>query len=317
MATPPVPAPAAAPAEAKAPAAAPVPAAKETPATPEQKPANPIESELAAQFGEEWNALPQKAKERVIASEMKGREADKRMQIAAKIQKDLELTTSQTTQLIEALKKDPWGVLKNPALGHDVRKLAEEYVWSMIEEQKMTPEQRVAKENEVKLNQLQTEKEQRDAAEKQRQLDILTAQRRGHWEKTIVEAIETAKLPNTSYVVRRFADYIKAASRSRQPADMPTIAEQIKKELVDLQGKFLLPPKFTNETEDQYEERVLNSAPSEYVKVLRKADLKRLRAKGLAPKPGPKPVGSVPAQGLKKKTMTEWLNERDQRMGRS
>jgi len=319
-ATPPAPAPA----DPKAPAAPAAPAGDpQKPAegtdgkAPEaKKPANQLEADLAAQFGEDWEKLPIKARERIIASELKSREADKRMQLAAKLKKDLDMTTAQTGQLIEALKKDPWKVLSNPALGHDVRKLAEEYVWTMIQEQRMTPEQREAMQTKAELASLKAEKERAENERKQQEMDTLIAQRRAYWEKTIAEAIDAERLPKTSYVVRRFADYVKAAAKARQPADMPAIAGQIRQELVDLQSKFLLPPKAANETDDQYEERILASAPNEYVKLLRKADLKKLRAKGLAPKPGPKPTSSEPAKGNGKMSMTEWLNRRDERLGR-
>lgn len=281
-----------------------------------KKPANQIEADLQEQYGEEWATLSQKARDRVIASEMKSREADKRMQLAAKLKKDLDMTNTQVGQLIEGLKKDPWKVLSNPALGHDVRKLAEEYVWQKIEEQRMTPEQREAMSAKTELAEMKAQQEQEKQEQQKREMESLIAQRRQYWEKTIAEAIDAEKLPKTSYVVRRFADYIRAASRQRQPADMPAIASQVKQELVELQGKFLLPPKRDGETEDQYEERVLTSAPNDFVKLLRKADLKRLRGKGALPKPGPKPRVSSPSLQPEKMLMSDWLNKRDSRLGR-
>ncbi len=284
-----------------------------------KKPASQLEADLQAQFGDEWEKLSQKAKDRVIASEMKSREADKRMQLAAKLKKDLDMTNAQVAQLFEGLRKDPWKVLSNPALGHDVRKMAEEYVWNMIQEQRMTPEQRQAAQDRLENQQMKAEKEESKKAEEQRQMDVLIAQRRAYWEKTIPEAIESAGLPKTSYTVRRFAEYVKSAARQRIPADMPAIAQQIKQELVDLQSRFLLPSKGTNETEEQYEERVLTSAPNDFVKMLRKADLRRLRAKGLAPKPGPKaaPTPQAPIKNHGKKLMSEWMAEKEQRLGRT
>jgi hypothetical protein len=294
-------------------------AAETKPPVPEApaKPANALEAELAAQLGEDWNKLPQKAKDRMIAAEMKSREADKRMQLAAKLKKDLDMTNAQVGQLIAALRQDPWKVLSNPALGHDVRKLAEEYVWQMIQEQRMTPEQREAMQAKMELQELKAQQEKAKKDQEQREMDALIAQRRQYWEKSISEAIDEAKLPKTSYTVRRFADYIRAAARSRQPADMPAIAAQIRQELVDLQSRFLLPPKREGETDDMYEERVLSSAPNDFIKLLRKADLKKLRASGKLPKPGPKSgTGPVAPQGQKKMSMSEWLNTRDQRLGR-
>lgn len=283
-----------------------------------KKPANQIEADLAAQFEDgEWENLPQKVRDRMVAAEMKSREADKRMQLAAKLKKDLDMTNTQVSQLIDGLRKDPWRVLSNPALGHDVRKLAEEYVWQMIQEQRMTPEQREAAQTKLELAQMKAQQEQAKKDQADREMEALVAQRRAYWEKTIPEAIDAAGLPKTSYTVRRFVDYIRAAARSKVPADMPAIADQVKQELVALQGQFLLPQRMANETDESYQDRVLSSAPNEYVRLLRKADLRKLRAKGLAPKPGPKP-GATPGQaGPKKMSMSEWLNARDQRMGRA
>jgi hypothetical protein len=187
----------------------------------------------------------------------------------------------------------------------------------MIQEQRMTPEQREAMQAKMELQELKAQQEKAKKDQEQREMDALIAQRRQYWEKSISEAIDEAKLPKTSYTVRRFADYIRAAARSRQPADMPAIAAQIRQELVDLQSRFLLPPKREGETDDMYEERVLSSAPNDFIKLLRKADLKKLRASGKLPKPGPKSgTGPVAPQGQKKMSMSEWLNTRDQRLGR-
>lgn len=302
--------------ETKVPVDATKPAQDET--NPEaKKSVNPLEQELAAAFGEDWDKMPQKAKERVIAAEMKSREADKRMQLAAKLKKDLDMTNGQVNQLIEALRKDPWKVLSNPALGHDVRKLAEEYVWQMIQEQRMTPEQREAVLAKAELAEMKARQEEAKERQERHEMETLTAQRRAYWEKTIAETMEAEKLPKISYVVRRFTDYIKAASKQRTPADLPKIASVIREELVALQQQYLMPPRFNGESDEQFEERILTSAPNEFVKMIRKADIRRLRAKGAMPKPGPKP-GSAPAsnQGPKKMSMSEWLNQRDQRLGR-
>jgi hypothetical protein len=299
----------------KGPEVPPDPAPASAPAPEAKKPANQVEADLIASIGEEdWTAMPQKAKDRMIASEMKSREADKRMQLVAKLKKDLDMTTAQTSQLIEALRKDPWKVLSNPALGHDVRKLAEEYVWQMIQEQRMSPEQREAMAAKMELQELKAQQEQAKKDQAEREMQALIAQRRAYWEKTIPEAIDAAGLPKTSYTVRRFAEYVKAAAKARVPADMPAIANQIRQELVDLQSRFLLPTKGAAETDEQYEERVLASAPNDFVKMLRKADLRKLRAKGQAPKPGPKAAAAPETN--KKMGMNEWLAQRDKRLGR-
>jgi hypothetical protein len=283
---------------------------------PKKAPATQLEADLAAQFGEDWDTMSPKVKDRVIAAEMKSREADKRMQLAAKLKKDLDMTNTQVNQLIDALKKDPWKVLSNPALGLDARKMAEEYVWNQIQQERMTPEQRQAAQDRLENSQMKAEKEQAQREQQEREMNALIAQRRAYWEKTIPEAIDAAGLPKTSYTVRRFAEYIKAAAKARMPADMPAIATQIRQELVDLQSKFLLPPKAAGETDEAYEERVLTGAPSEYVKMLRKADLRKLRAKGIMPKPGPKPgATSQPAKPNNgKMLMSEWMNKREERL---
>lgn len=279
-----------------------------------KKPANQVETELAAAYGEDWDKMPPKAKERVIAAEMKAREADKRMQLAAKLKKDMDMTTGQVNQLIEALKKDPWRVLANPALGHDVKKLAEEYVWNMIQEQKMTPEQREAARLKLENEELRGADERRRKEQEEREFETLKQQRREHWEREIPKAIEQFKLPKTSYTIARFAHYIKSLAKAKIPADMEKIANVVREEISGMQPQFLLPEKFANEKPEDYEDRILASVPPDFLKMLRRADLRKLRQKGLAPKPGPKPGGTAITPAPKKMLMSEWQAQKEARM---
>src|SRR5215469_7417664 len=95
------------------PAEPPKPAAGAEPQAGAQalQPRNPVEADLMKEYGEDWGKMTQGVRDRVLAGEMKAREADKRMQLAARLKKDLDMTNAQVAQLIENLKKDPWGVI--------------------------------------------------------------------------------------------------------------------------------------------------------------------------------------------------------------
>lgn len=275
-----------------------------------------------AKDGVVWEEMNPKVKEAMLVSEMKSREADKRMQLAAKLKKDLDMTNSQVNQLIGALRKDPWKVLANPALGHDVRKLAESYVWDMVNEERMkskyTPEEWDAlqrgKKAEAELSTLKEQQEQAKKEQEDREFEAMKQQRREHWEREIPKAIEEFKLPKTSYTVARFAQYIKALSKAKIPVDMAKVAAVVKDEISGMQPQFLLPERYAAEKPEDYEDRILASVPADFLKMLRRADLRKLRARGLAPKPGPKPGNATP-QPSKKMSMTDWLAQRDQRLG--
>jgi hypothetical protein len=302
----PAPAPAQTPADPKAAAVTP---ALPKPVEHEQKPAT-LEDELATKFGPDWAALTPAVKQHLLASEQKTRDADKKYQLIAKIQKDNELSSRQMAGLIQALKEDPMGVLANPALGHDVKSLAEKIVWDNIQEQRMSPEQKRMRELETENNRF---KKGHEAAEKQRQEALqaeATKARRDWFEKSFVETLQRHGMPADPQVFGQMAYNVKLFKREGRPLDLDAIALKTRQDFMRWTNSWQM-----NTPDDKISENI----PEDFIKKIRKWDLARLRAKGLAPKPGPKAAGDrspEKSKGNGKMTMTDWLDQRNQRLGR-
>lgn len=278
---------------------------KETAAS--AKPTDPLEASVAEKYGDEWAALPESMKKRVLEGEKKVRDADKKYQQLARIQKEHEYSTRQMAALVNALKTDPLSVLQNPALGHDVRKIAESYVWDRIQEEKLDPKEREHRKLQTDYDQLKKQQEMEKKSREKEELDRHISQRRGELENLIIKTCETNQLPNKPEVVSRMAYYIGLARRNGHaltPEIMGQIATRTRQDFRDWAKTFF---------ESDPDEKLLEDLDGPLIERLRKADLKRLKAKGLS-------VGSAPSNEQrpsapsKKQDMSDWLDQRDQRM---
>lgn len=125
----------------------------------------------------------------------KGEAADENFRQSAEIRK-------AAAQLIADLKRDPWGVLKDPAFGHDLEAIAEERLAEKYKADLMTEEQKKAYELEKQVNEYKS-REQRHKDQQQR-----TAQK--EMEKKVY-AEEEKK-------------FIEAATKHQLPQDMDTLS---------------------------------------------------------------------------------------------
>lgn len=298
------------------------------PPVPEPK-GDTLEAELEAKWGEDWKALKGEMKQRIIATERKSRDADKQYQAVAQIKKQYDLNNAQMAQVINAIKSDPVAVLKNPALGHDLKKLAldfmkeagsspeirkaaEEIVWSAYQEERMTPEQRQARANASRLKQFEDQERQRAETAKTEQQKAMNAAVLKKLDETFTSALKEADLPKSTWTIQRMVHWYKVNRRANVPIDMKSITDRVKGDYETAAVDF-----FRRKMESRPKESRLEGLDPAVIKLIREADLHSLRAKGLAPKPGPKSNGAAPkSDSLKKKTMSDWLNERDDRLGR-
>jgi hypothetical protein len=137
----------------------------------------------------------------------KGLAADERMQEASSYKK-------QAEQLVEMLQKDPLSILRNPALGIDIKKLAEQVLIQDLEEQQLSPEQKKLKEYEEKLKFYEEEKQKKEDENKRMQLEEATRRNYEEVETSMLKALEQADFPAEPFFVRRVADIWAAAVES-------------------------------------------------------------------------------------------------------
>lgn len=120
----------------------------------------------------------------------------------------------QAEQLVEMLQKNPLAILKNPALGLDIRKLAEQVLLEDLEEQQKSPEQKKLEEYERKLKAYEEEKARIEEERKRMQLEEATKRQYEEVETSMITALEKADLPAEPFFVRRVADIWASAVES-------------------------------------------------------------------------------------------------------
>jgi hypothetical protein len=147
----------------------------------------------------------------LLSGYSKSKAADKRFQDAMQMRK-------QSETFINLLKTDPIKVLSDPAIGHDMRKLAEDYLIEQVKNEMMSPEQRELKDIKSKLLKYEDEKkafEQQQDLERHQQLESQYTQ---NYQAEIIQALDQAGLPKTARTAGRFAHYLEQALLRGQQA---------------------------------------------------------------------------------------------------
>lgn len=145
------------------------------------------------------------------------------------------MTKKQMQNLIHALQTDPLSVLSNPALGLNIKELAEKVLLAEIEEQEKSPEQR---ELEKLRRELEMERKAKDDIEKERQEAQLESLRQEAFQQIddeISDALGSSSLPKSPYVVKRITETLIQAINAGYDVGvkdiMPYVEEQITGEI--------------------------------------------------------------------------------------
>lgn len=133
--------------------------------------------------------------------------ADEKFQEASNYKK-------QAEQLVEMLQKDPLSILKNPALGLDIRKLAEQVLLQDLEEQAKSPEQKKIEDYERRLKEYEDRKTKEDEERKSFQQREAETRHMQDIENSMMTALEKSDFPADPFFIRRVADYMAAAIES-------------------------------------------------------------------------------------------------------
>lgn len=106
-------------------------------------------------------------------------------------------------QLFDALKK----------LGHDPRKLAEEYLVSQLQDEQMDPRDKELRDAKAKLKQIEDLEKKQQAEVERRRSEELKAKYAKDYETQFVGALEKHQLPPTKPMVAEMAKYIGRAAK--------------------------------------------------------------------------------------------------------
>ena len=185
--------------------------------------------------------LDMENEEQVKSYLQKALAADEKFQEASTYKK-------QAEQLVEMLQNNPMAILKNPALGLDIRKLAEQVLLEDLEEQQKSPEQKKLEEYEKKLKDYEEKHANEEKARKAAQLAESQRRQQEEIENSMIKALEANDIPAEPYFIRRVADVWTSAIESGwEDATlediMPYAKSRMDNDFKSLVGKYSAPDK--------------------------------------------------------------------------
>jgi hypothetical protein len=226
----------------------------------------------------------------------KARGASKRFEEAATMRR-------QAEHFIHLLKTDPEAILTNPNLGLDFKKIAEEYLWKQIQEEKMTPEERHQREVERRLKEYQEKEESAKKEAEEAEFKQLVSKYEADFEQKVLAALDSNKVPRSRKAVRRMGEYMRLAMAHNIEIKPEDLVNHVRQEM-------------TNEDKEIWEgvgdESLLDLVGEKLAKRIRDIDLKRLKStQGEQFKtPPPKPVKhDANGSRIKKVSSGDWRKQ--------
>lgn len=198
--------------------------------------------------------------------------ADERFQSAAKMMKQVEGLTSKLKnpdQVIQALMDPSLGLSKEQVRSSFEKWYASEFIDA--EQNKdgtpLTPEQRELREYKAKVQAFEEEKKKLAEQDVTRQREEMVAQSREELQKTLIDALETGKLPKTNFTLRRLAYWVERNQQNGFDAPIDVLVGQVKNEA-----------KYLREMAEASEgEQLVELLGDTILKKLRSYDLEQLR----------------------------------------
>jgi len=150
--------------------------------------------------------------------------SQKRMQQYSQLEKEL-------VKFFDDLKTNPKSVLKNPAIGLDLKELAKNIIEEEVENSKKSPEQIRAEQLEAELRTLKEEKERESEEAKKREFERMEQVEFERLDKAMDTAISKSDLPKSPYVVKKMADYMLLALENGVAVTPDEIMPLVREEL--------------------------------------------------------------------------------------
>lgn len=118
----------------------------------------------------------------------------------------------QAEEMVRLLKTDPLKVLSDPRIGHDVRKLAEEYLASQLEDEMLDPREKELRQYKKELAAYKESEKKKQDDELRKRDQALKAKYSEDYTNQFVDALKTTGLPATKGMVAEMAKYIHRAA---------------------------------------------------------------------------------------------------------
>jgi hypothetical protein len=156
----------------------------------------------------------------------KGFDAQEKWESAAKMRKDAE-------HFISKLKSDPLSVLTDPRIGVNFRKIAEDYIWDQMQEEKLSPEEKERRQEKRELEEYrQKEKHRREREESQRDEELRTNMR-ADYDRKIAEALSKSGLPRTKHTIEKFTKYMARDVKNGVQREMEDYIDVVRQDYIE------------------------------------------------------------------------------------
>jgi len=154
-------------------------------------------------------------------------------QKAAEAEKRAAQAQSDMLELINYIKTNPKAVLRDPNIGVDLKKFAEDIIAEEIEQAAKSPEQirqeELEKENRLLKEAIEQEKAEKEAQEMARlETEVATKV-----QNDILSALKTGGLPESPKAISMVAQALKLANKYRVPVSAEEIIPVVKKQIFE------------------------------------------------------------------------------------
>ncbi len=214
----------------------------------------------------------------VIALAQQGKVAGTRFQEAATMKK-------QADEIMRFAKENPAEFFKKT--GMNAREWAENYLIEQLKAEAMSPEQKKAAANEAKLREYEAEKKRVDAEKLQKEKDAAAQKWHDDYNVLFVEALGKSGLPKTAYTIKRMAELQLTNLKKKLNLNADQLAKLVKEDYIAEQKALF------GATEG---DALLEMLGPEFVKKLSKAQIAKLKAKGLQVSAGGKAPERKPGE---------------------
>lgn len=135
----------------------------------------------------------------------------------------------QVTELLEFAKSNPKAFIAE--MGVNPEDFAEQILSEAIANSKKSPEVLEKEKLQAELEKLRKEKESADSAKKQAEFEKLQEQASKQLESEMIEALDSSKLPQSPYIVKRVADYLSLALENNIELSVKDVLPLVQQEL--------------------------------------------------------------------------------------
>lgn len=204
----------------------------------------------------------------VIAYAQQGKVAQARFQEAAKVRREAE-------DILKYAQENPEEFFKKT--GKNAREWAEKFLLEQLQHEAMSPEQKKAKDNEDKLRKYEDDEKRKKAKEMKDHEDALTTSERTRLDQLFTKALFESGLPRTKFTVKRMAELqlLNIKNKYELPAD--ALAKLVREDY-EAEQKALLG--------GLEGDQLLDFLGPEIVKKFSKAQIAKLKARGVQPSAG-------------------------------